>query len=67
MQEDEELKAQKFAEWMFRNRWFYFDEKEKKWSYTFEHGTAISTSEYNKNYKKTTKQLFDKFNQEEYE
>ena len=52
---------------MFRNRWFYFDEKEKKWSYTFEHGTAISTSEYNKNYKKTTKQLFDKFNQEEYE
>lgn len=52
---DEETAIQ-FAEWLKENRWFHFEDG--KWSYTFEHGTSISREAYEKNYRKTTKELY---------
>ena len=43
-----------FAEWRDNNRWFHFDIEANKWRYTFEWGTAISKTQYEKNYMKTT-------------
>lgn len=51
--------ATKFSEWLQENRWFSFINN--KWHYTFEMGTSISEESYNKNYTKTTEQLFNKF------
>jgi hypothetical protein len=46
---------EKFILWKDENRWFNFSDG--KWNYTFEHGTAISKQNYEKNYRKTTSQL----------
>jgi len=51
--------AKGFSEWLQLNRWFCYDQSEKKWHYTFEGGTAISNASYEKNYKKTTDQLIE--------
>jgi hypothetical protein len=51
--------AVKFAQWLYNNRWFTFENG--KWRYTFEMGTAISQASYNKNFVKTTEQLFNLF------
>lgn len=48
-----------FAEWCYRSRWYTFEDG--KWRYTFEHGTAMSKAAYEKNYAKTTEQLFNIF------
>lgn len=48
-----------FAEWLQKNRWFSFING--KWNYTFEQGTSINEADYNKNYRKTTKELFETF------
>ena len=60
---DEQIEqaACKFAEWLQENRWFHFNRDAKKWYYTFEHGTAMSDKAYQKNYVKTTAELFEKF------
>lgn len=57
--------AIKFAEWLYRNRWFNFEDD--KWSYCFEHGTSISDESYEKNYRKTTEELFNEFINNHYE
>ena len=57
-------KSMLFAEWLFDNRWFNFDKASGKWSYTFEQGTAMSKASYEKNYKKTTEQLYAMFENE---
>lgn len=46
-----------FEKWRQENRWFDYDGT--YWNYTFEHPTAISEKEYNKNYRKTTLQLYE--------
>lgn len=46
---------EQFYIWKDENRWFNFSNG--KWNYTFEHGTAMSESSYEKNYRKTTKEL----------
>ena len=46
-----------FSEWLQENRWYSFIQG--KWNYTFEQGTSISEANYNKNYRKTTKQLLE--------
>ena len=51
--------ACQFAEWLQENRWFSFING--KWNYTFEHGTSISSASYDKNYRKTTEELYAKF------
>lgn len=51
--------AIEFAEWLYQNRWFRFEDG--KWHYTFEMGTSLSRNEYQKNYVKTTQQLLAKF------
>lgn len=55
-------RACQFAEWLQENRWFSF--YQGKWNYTFEHGTSMSKASYNKNYRKTTDELYSKFCQE---
>ena len=55
-------RACQFAEWLQENRWFSF--YQGKWKYTFEQGTSISEAVYNKNYRKTTQELYEKFCQE---
>jgi len=55
-------RACRFAEWLQENRWFPF--YQGKWNYTFENGTSISEALYNKNYRKTTEELYAKFCQE---
>ena len=59
---DVSSRACRFAEWLQENRWFSF--YQGKWNYTFEHGTSISEASYNKNYRKTTEELYAKFCQE---
>lgn len=54
--------ACQFAEWLQENRWLSFEQG--KWNYVFEHGTSVSNTLYNKNYKKTTEELYAKFCQE---
>lgn len=49
----------KFAQWLWNNRWFRFENG--KWRYTFEMGTSISEANYQKNFTKTTEELFNKF------
>ena len=61
-QTDVSSRACRFAEWLQENRWFSF--YQGKWNYTFEHGTSISEVSYNKNYRKTTEELYAKFCQE---
>ncbi len=56
------IRACQFAEWLQKNRWFSFNDE--KWNYTFEHGTSITEASYNKNYRKTTRELYSKFCQE---
>ncbi len=56
--------AIKFAEWLQENRWFYFDQNNHVWHYTFEHGTSISNESYKKKYIKTTADLFEIFKKE---
>lgn len=51
--------AVKFAEWLQENRWFSF--YDGKWNYSFEQGTSISKVTYEKNYRKTTDELFEEF------
>ena len=48
-----------FAEWKIANRWFTYEDG--YWHYTFEPGTAMSEKSYNKNYRKTTEQLYAQF------
>jgi hypothetical protein len=48
-----------FAEWLYQNRWFHFENG--KWYYSFEAGTSVSDATYKKNYMKTTKLLFAEF------
>jgi hypothetical protein len=55
-----------FAEWLYQNRWFHLSDN-GKWNYTFEHGTAMSDKTYNKNYRKTTEQLFEIFLNEKHD
>lgn len=45
-----------FYNWRIENRWF--TRSRGKWNYTFEQGTHISEESYNKNYRKTTSELF---------
>ena len=52
-------RAGKFAIWLDENRWFNY--KNGKWHYTFEHGTAISMESYEKNYTKTHTELYKLF------
>lgn len=52
-------RACRFAEWLQENRWFSFHQG--KWNYSFEQGTSINVNAYNKNYKKTTEELYDLF------
>ena len=54
-----------FTEWLHRNRWFTFENG--KWNYTFEMGTTISKESYNKNYRKTTAELYDIYCNETYD
>lgn len=49
-------RAGKFAVWLNVNRWFNYEKG--KWHYTFEHGTAMSAQDYEKNYMKTHKELY---------
>lgn len=56
-----EAKAKEFAEWLHENRWYSFTGG--KWNYTFENGTSISDATYEKNYRKTTEQLYETFKQ----
>jgi len=51
-----------FAEWLYENRWFYFDRSTQKWHYTFEQGTSIPKKTYEKLYVKTTTELYKLFN-----
>ena len=48
-----------FAEWRNENRWFNFNDG--KWRYTFDHGTATSKKSYEKNYTKTTEELYQMY------
>lgn len=52
-----------FAEWLYKNRWFSFENN--KWYYTFEQGTSISDKQYQKEYVKTTAELYKQFKQKE--
>lgn len=61
-QTDISNRACRFAEWLQENRWFSFSQG--KWNYTFEDGTSISKKSYDKNYRKTTEELYIKFCQE---
>ena len=58
-----ESEAIGFAEWLNENRWYSFDRDKQKWCYTFEHGTSLSKGVYEKNYMKTSAQLFDLYKQ----
>lgn len=51
-----------FAEWLYRNRWFHFENG--KWHYTFEMGTSMSDKTYQKNYVKPTSELYAMFQKE---
>jgi|SRR6185369_208118 len=51
-----------FAQWLYENRWFYFDRSTQKWHYTFEQGTSIPKKTYEKLYIKTTAELYKLFN-----
>lgn len=55
-------RACQFAEWLQEKRWFSY--YQGKWNYTFEQGTSMSEKTYNKNYRKTTQELYVKFCQE---
>jgi hypothetical protein len=46
-----------FILWKDNNRWFSFSDG--KWNYTFEQGTSISRAAYEKDYRKTTKELIE--------
>jgi hypothetical protein len=48
---------EEFIKWKDNNRWYNFENG--KWNYTFEHGMSISKGAYEKNYRKTTKELLD--------
>ena len=50
-----------FAEWLYQNRWYYFDQQSGKWHYTFEMGTSISKATLEKHYRKTTAQLLNEY------
>lgn len=54
-------RAVAFAEWLQESRWFNFERNEGLWYYTFEQGTAMSEKTYNKNYRKTTPELYALF------
>jgi len=56
------IDAVAFAEWLYENRWFYFDHSTQKWHYTFEEGTSIPKKTYEKLYIKTTAELYKLFN-----
>lgn len=64
---DKGEEATQFAEWLQENRWFTFQShtkwhpNEKRWYYTFEQGTAMGEAAYQKNYVKTTSQLYQLF------
>lgn len=51
-----------FAEWLYKNRWFSFENN--KWYYTFEQGTSMSDKQYQKEYVKTTAELYTIFKQQ---
>lgn len=53
-----------FAEWVYKNRWFRFENG--RWEYTFEQGSSVSRGEYLKNYIKTTAQLYELFKQQKH-
>lgn len=61
MEEYAEIRTVAFAEWLQENRWFNFERNEGLWYYTFEQGTAMSDKTYNKNYRKTTSELYALF------
>lgn len=48
-----------FAEWLNENRWYTYDTNRQKWCYTFEHGTSLPKGAYEKNYMKTSEELFN--------
>jgi len=52
-----ESDIEKFILWKDTNRWFNFSDG--KWNYTFEQGTSISKENYEKDYRKTTKELIE--------
>lgn len=64
------LNEKKFSEgdledfyiWKDEERWFGFSDG--KWNYTFEHPTSVSKDSYEKNYRKTTKELLDMWKQQ---
>ena len=51
-----------FAEWLYQNRWFSFENG--KWHYTFEQGTVMGDKTYQKHYVKTTAQLYEQYLQQ---
>ena len=61
-QQQERVTAIAFAEWTQDNRWYTYENG--KWRYTFEHGTAMRKESYEKNYVKTTEQLYNLFLQD---
>jgi len=54
-----EQQAILFAVWLRENRWFHYENG--KWYYTFEQGTAIHKKTYDKNYIKTSEELYKIF------
>lgn len=50
-----------FALWLNENRWYNFDRTYNKWCYTFESGTSISRKAYEKDYMKTSEELYKIF------
>ena len=58
-----EKDLEEFYIWKNENRWFNFENG--KWNYSFEHGISISTEQYEKNYRKTTKELLDMFKEQQ--
>lgn len=48
-----------FAQWLQENRWYSFING--KWHYTFDQGTAMARKTYEKDYMKTTEELYNKY------
>ena len=56
-----EKKSVGFAQWLQGNRWFNFDKQAQKWCYTFEMGTSIPRKTYEKDFMKTSEELYKEF------
>ena len=63
MEEYAKQQAIAFDDFRVKNRWFSFERGH--YYHTFDHPTAMSTKEYNKNYVKTRDQLYMLFIEEQ--